>query len=146
MCSVESSQRSPIDSLFKTIFQVKVSYWLKALSPGRPEKPTCKAQSSQVLLSNAVTNGHLLSRLSVWSLCLQGDYNEHGRVFPSVTENGLFQTIFQVKLSYQLIEALYPRRPQQCMCRVSAPVSARNGHVWNITLPTPRPWFHFREF
>ena len=40
------------EQLFKTMFQVKLSYRLRALSPGRTEKWICWAESLSVLLTN----------------------------------------------------------------------------------------------
>ena len=90
---------------FKIILPLKLSDWLKALSPGRiawcsisliPEKLLCRIEASPVSLMNS-----------------------------------LFKTIFPLKLLYQL-EALSPRRPEQWMWRVSSPESLTNGYFKTI--------------
>ena len=93
-----------MNSLCKTILQIKLSYWLKALSPGKTEQRECRAEflTLTVLLTN-----------------------------------GLCKTIFWAILSYKLIKALFPREPEEWICRVHPYVTNKwpwQDHILSKTI------------
>ena len=105
MCTAESSWGSLLNTLFKTVVQVKLSYWLKALFPERTEQWTCRAESSPVLLTNGLLKTIFLSKTIIsthQSSAFLGELsNECAEAFSVSPTNNLFKTIFWAKLSPQ---------------------------------------------
>ena len=83
-----------MNSLFKTIFWVKLSFSLEALSPGKTEQWTWRGESFPVLLTNGPLNAILWVELSYQLIkALSARVPEHWmcREFPCVTNEWPFQ-------------------------------------------------------
>ena len=63
MCKTNPSPESMMNSIFKTIFQVKLSFYLGALCTGRTDQWTCRTESFPTLLTNGLFNTIFLVNL-----------------------------------------------------------------------------------
>ena len=115
----ECAEASPVSlthSHFKTILQLKLSYWLIALSSRRPEQLKTKAKASPGATGKWSFHGHLAitTIISIQSSCVLIEWlaaqclpetwtmSMQRQGFQVSPTNGLFKTIFSLKLSYQL--------------------------------------------
>ena len=125
ICTTDSSQGSLRNSLFKTIFQVQLSYWLKVLSPERNR--TLNTQS-RVFLS--VTDKQLFNTIfwikllyQLKALSPRGPEQWMCRGFPCVTNEWPFQDHLLSKTTS--FKALSPGRPEQWTWRVVISVTEK---------------------
>ena len=97
---------SLMNALYKNTFQVSLSYQLdEALSPGRPEQGMWRADTALVSLRNGFSRASCPKTIKLTlKLSLRPKWGS-----PMSLMNSLFNTIFPLKLSYQL-EALPTRR------------------------------------
>ena len=120
---------------FKTIFQVKLSYWLEGLYPRRLKQWPCRGHCHQLGSSiswktltmnmhstvfNCATDEWLFQDLlSYWIKALFPEDPEEWtcRVFPSATNVWPFQDYIPNKISY-ILKNLSPRRPEKWMCSI----------------------------
>ena len=93
MCRAESLLVSQMNGLFKTIFQVKLSYWLKALYSQIPEQCICRTESSPLLPMKSLFKIISQVKLSYWlkDLSPKRPGQWISKIFPSVTNEWPFQ-------------------------------------------------------
>ena len=107
---------SVINAVYKTIFQVSLSYWLNGLFLPEARNNECK-EVSFVSPMNGLLKTIFWVKLCIQRLCVQGDlYNEHVESLPVSLRKSLSRTIFWVILWQWLNETVSLRRPEQ-LCR-----------------------------
>ena len=101
---MQASSMSPMNGLYQTIFQLKLSYWNEALSPRTPEQLMCRADHNRTV--PRVTDiwpflDHLPTKTIKWKLSTRRprQLTCRAETAPVSPTNALPKVIFQVKLS-----------------------------------------------